>query len=52
LPRSEWDKHGLNESMMHVDFMIGSPELDIDATTQSGEVVPIFRAGNWATDIK
>jgi len=51
LPRTEWEKHGLNESLVHVDFMIGSGELNIDATTRAGESVPIFRAGKWATEL-
>ena len=38
---------GVNESMIHVDFMIGCDSMNIDATTASGEVVPIFRKGNW-----
>ncbi len=39
---------GLNESMVHEDFMIGAEDLDIDAHTRDGKVVPIFRKGNWA----
>lgn len=39
---------GLNDSMIHVDFMIGCPTMDIDAITQDGKTVPIFRKGNWA----
>ena len=39
---------GLNDSMIHVDFMIGCPTMDIDAITQDGKTVPIFRQGNWA----
>ena len=39
---------GLNESMVHEDFMIGAEDLDIDAYTRDGKVVPIFRKGNWA----
>ena len=39
---------GLNESMVHEDFMIGAEDLDIDAHTRDGKVVPIFRNGNWA----
>lgn len=40
--------HGLNNSTMHVDFMIGSRELHIDGETASGERVPVFRNGMWA----
>ena len=39
---------GINESMIHVDFMIGSADLAIDAETRDGRTVPIFRDGNWA----
>jgi aminopeptidase len=39
---------GLNESMIHVDFMIGCDSMDIDAICADGKVVPIFRKGNWA----
>ena len=39
---------GLNESMIHVDFMIGCDTMNIDATTRDGKIVPIFRNGNWA----
>lgn len=39
---------GVNDSMIHVDFMIGSEDLAIDAYTRDGRCVPIFRNGNWA----
>ena len=39
---------GINESMIHVDFMIGYEGLDIDAVTRDGKTVPIFRQGKWA----
>ena len=39
---------GVNDSMIHEDFMIGSADLDIDAETADGKTVPIFRNGNWA----
>ena len=39
---------GLNDSMIHVDFMIGCDTMNIDATCADGSVVPIFRDGNWA----
>ena len=39
---------GLNESMIHVDFMIGCDTMNIDATCENGEVVRIFENGNWA----
>ena len=39
---------GVNDSMVHEDFMIGSAGLDIDGVTAAGGRVPIFRAGGWA----
>lgn len=39
---------GINESMIHVDFMIGCDSMNIDAICADGKVVPIFRNGNWA----
>ena len=39
---------GINESMIHEDFMIGCDTMNIDATTRDGKVIPIFRNGNWA----
>ena len=39
---------GLNDSMIHEDFMIGCATMNIDAITRDGRTVPIFRCGNWA----
>ena len=39
---------GINDSMIHEDFMIGCPTMNIDAITRDGKVIPIFRNGNWA----
>ena len=39
---------GVNDSMIHEDFMIGSADLSIDAVCDGGKVVPIFRSGTWA----
>lgn len=39
---------GLNSSLTHVDFMIGSGEMDINGVTADGTEEPIFRKGNWA----
>lgn len=38
---------GANASLAHVDFMIGSDQLDIDGETADGRRIPIFRKGNW-----
>ncbi len=39
---------GLNESLIHVDFMIGTADLDVKATTFDGKEVQIFKNGVWA----
>lgn len=41
------DKGRVNKSRVHVDFMIGSPELDVDGLTREGETVPLLRSGHW-----
>ncbi|MGJ7919142.1 aminopeptidase [Neobacillus sp. LXY-4] len=41
-------ENGLNESITHVDFMIGSPEMNIDGITVDGKAEPVFRNGDWA----
>ncbi|HET7648272.1 MAG TPA: aminopeptidase [Gaiellaceae bacterium] len=37
----------VNESAQHIDFMVGSPEVDVDGVTASGERVPVLRTGEW-----
>ncbi|EFM11707.1 peptidase M29 aminopeptidase II [Paenibacillus curdlanolyticus YK9] len=39
---------GVNASITHVDFMIGSAEMDIDGILADGTSEPVFRKGNWA----
>ena len=39
---------GVNDSMVHNDFMIGSEDMSIDAVCADGKTVPIFRDGTWA----
>jgi len=43
----EPDLPNLNESAQHIDFMIGSPELEVDGVTAEGERVPVLRHGDW-----
>lgn len=47
MSKEELEQHQINTSMTHVDFMIGSSQLDIDGETQDGNLVPLFRNGNW-----
>jgi aminopeptidase len=37
----------VNTSDTHLDFMIGSPKLDVDGLTAAGERVPVLRGGDW-----
>jgi aminopeptidase len=37
----------MNTSRIHVDFMIGRPDMEVDGITAEGERVPILRAGSW-----
>lgn len=46
--QDDFDKMGVNTSMIHVDFMIGSDTLDIEGTTADGRQVQIFKNGRWA----
>jgi aminopeptidase len=39
---------GINRSQTHVDFMVGSAEMNIDGIRKDGSRVPIFRNGDWA----
>lgn len=41
---------GINDSIIHEDFMIGTPDLSIDGVTEDGRIIPIFRNGDWAFD--
>lgn len=44
----ELEAHGANTSITHNDFMVGSSELSIEATTESGEKLYILKDGEWA----
>ncbi len=43
----ECEKLGVNSSMIHVDFMIGSKDMSIIGVTKDGKRVQIFKDGNW-----
>ena len=49
LSKEEISKRGGNSSMIHIDWMIGSNEIDVDGIDQSGNLVPIFRQGEWVS---
>lgn len=47
MSRDELAAKGMNDSMIHEDVMIGTPDMDIDGILPNGERVPVFRAGEW-----
>lgn len=48
LEEKDFEEKQINKSLTHVDFMVGSEEMDITGVTASGETVQIFKNGNWA----
>lgn len=46
--KQELEESGLNASLAHVDFMVGSPDMDIFGITEDGQREQIFAQGNWA----
>jgi aminopeptidase len=51
LTDEEFISAGGNVSLNHVDFMIGSPQMDIDGIQEDGTREPVMRAGEWAIDL-
>lgn len=48
MTKEELFKAGLNDSMTHVDFMVGTKDLSITGTTHDGRQIPVFVDGNFA----
>lgn len=44
----ELNEMGVNQSLTHSDFMIGSPDMNITGIKHDGTKVPVFIDGNWA----
>jgi aminopeptidase len=47
LSKDQIAAQGGNSSIIHVDWMIGSGDVDIDGITADGSQVPVFRKGGW-----
>lgn len=47
----EFKAAGGNVSIAHVDFMIGSPQMEIDGIKEDGSSEPVMRQGEWAFDV-
>ncbi len=39
--------HGANDSLIHVDWMIGGPKVHVDGLDANGHAEPLMRSGNW-----
>ena len=48
MSEEEFMRNGGNESIAHVDFMVGSPKMDIDGIREDGSIEPVMRKGEWA----
>lgn len=48
MAREDLEKSGLNQSITHVDFMVGSEVMDIDGILEDGTTEAVFKNGNWA----
>ena len=42
-------EHGCNRSLIHIDWMIGSADIDVDGVTAEGTTEPVMRRGEWAS---
>jgi aminopeptidase len=51
IPDEEFARAGGNNSLVHVDFMIGSAAMDIDGLADDGSTEPVMRAGEWAFEV-
>ena len=52
LLRSDFADLGVNDSSIHVDFMVGAPDLSILGRTASGEMIPVFENGTWSSVLR
>ena len=50
MSKDELKARGLNDSITHVDFMVGTPDLNILGTTHDGKEIPVFVDGNFAPE--
>lgn len=48
MTKEQLDTLGVNDSLVHVDFMIGTKDLEIMGTTASGKEIPVFKDGDFA----
>ncbi len=51
MSKDEFMAAGGNESLVHVDFMFGSDEMDVDGVLPDGSVESVMRGGEWAFEL-
>ena len=51
MTEEELAEAGVNNSLIHVDFMIGSDKVDVDGIATDDIVTPVMRAGEWAFEV-
>lgn len=49
MSEDELTSRGSNKSLIHIDWMIGSDQVDVDGITQDGRAEPLMRGGEWVT---
>ena len=49
VPAEELAARGANKSLIHIDWMIGSAEIDVDGLTADGGSEPLMRNGDWVS---
>lgn len=47
----EFAQAGGNDSLIHIDFMFGSGDMDVDGVTAEGKAEPVMRAGEWVFEV-
>jgi aminopeptidase len=50
MSEDELSSRGSNRSLIHIDWMIGSDQVDVDGITQDGKAEPLMRGGEWVTE--
>ncbi len=49
MSEGELAARGANKSLIHIDWMIGSGEVDVDGITAEGRAGPLMRKGEWVS---
>ncbi|RME43174.1 MAG: aminopeptidase [Caldilineae bacterium] len=51
MEKPDFEAAGGNNSLIHVDFMVGSAKMNIDGITENGDAEPVMRNGEWAFEV-